>query len=135
MNSEPRHSIVEPATPFTLVKVKPDVGRLNNKLGKALFPQRFSKPIAPHGIAQDKGKRKLFKEEPPNTFSKPPLTFGDMLGEYISLVDFVPLPISDYLSSTDLLALVDCGGINRNDPRSNAPILNGLEGAVNIATL
>lgn len=80
------------------------------------------------------GEAQLFNEEPIDTTHKPPLTFDDTLGEYISLVDPISLPTFDFLPSTDAMALIERRGKSCNIPTSNGLILYELEEAINITT-
>lgn len=65
-------------------------------------------------IVHDNGKCKMFEVEPLGSPSKLPLTFDDSFGNYISLVDPGSLLITNFLPSTDSMALTDRMGRSHN---------------------
>lgn len=69
----------------------------------------------------------LFDAEPLKINIAPPLAFNDSFGDFIPLRDPVPLPVSDFLPSTDALAGTDCRRKSRNNPRHEAVVLYDVD--------
>lgn len=65
----------------------------------------------------------MFDVKPLAAPSKPPLTFDDDLENYILVVDPSLLPTTNFLSSTNAIALTDNKGRNMNIPIVHLPVL------------
>lgn len=103
------------------MKVEADFGRRNINLGTTLFSPRFPKPVVTRVGALEKGKQKLFDVELLAPPLQPSLKFDNSLGDYILLIDPLPFPTTNFLPSTEALALIDRRGRNMNIPDADIP--------------